>query len=117
MVEHSTALLDKAIAEKRESQERLRLRMIRKALKAVDELGKEIAFEEAWLFGSITKPFRFSERSDVDIAFAGLDDKDFFAVMSFLSEKTGHDVDVVQLEGHRLADKIKKGGIRWKRGE
>ena len=30
----------------------------------------------------ITKPFRFSERSDVDIGFVGLDNRHFFKVMS-----------------------------------
>ena len=38
-----------------------------KILTAIDKLSEEIAFKEAYLFGSVTKPFRFSERSDIDI--------------------------------------------------
>ena len=82
---------------------------------AKSELGGEIAFDEAYLFGSVSKPFRFSESSDIDIGFVGLDNRHFFKVMSYLSEETGHDVDIVQIEDHRLADKIKRGGVRWRR--
>ena len=56
------------------------------------------------LFGSVTKPFRFFESSDIDIGFVGLDNRHFFKVMSHLSEETGHDVDIVQIE-----DRIKWG--------
>ncbi len=110
-----TALLDEAIEKKRKEQEELRLHMIEKILTAIDRLSKEITFEEAYVFGSVTKPFRFSERSDIDIGFIGLDDRQFFKAMSYISEETGCDVDIVQLEDHRLADKIKRGGIRWRR--
>ena len=89
--------------------------MIEKILTAIDKLSEEIAFEEAYLFGSVTKPFRFSERSDIDIGFIGLDNRHFFKVMSYMSEEAGRDVDIVQLEDHRLADKIKRGGVRWRR--
>lgn len=82
---------------------------------AIDKLSEEMDFKEAYLFGSVTKPFRFSERSDVDIGFVGLDDRHFLKVMSYLSEEAGRDVDIVQLEDYRLADKIKRGGIQWRR--
>jgi len=108
-------LLDKVIEKKRKKQEERRLWVIEKILTAIDELSEEIAFKEAYLFGSVTKSHRFSERSDLDIGFVGLDDRHFFKVMSYLSGEIGRDVDIVQLEDHRLADKIKRGGIRWKR--
>ncbi len=110
-----TALLDEAIEKKRKRQEDQRLDVIEQALAAIDKLSQETSFAEAYLFGSVTKPFRFSERSDIDIGFIGLDNGHFFRVMSYISEATGHDVDIVQLEGHRLADKIKRGGIRWRK--
>ena len=110
-----TALLDEVIEKKRKQQEDLRLQVIEKILTDIDRLREEIAFEEAYLFGSATKPFKFSERSDIDIGFIGLDDRHFFRAMSYISEEIGCDVDIVQLEDHRLADKIKRGGIRWRR--
>lgn len=102
-------LLDEVIEKNRKRQEELRLRVIEKILMAIDKLSEEIAFKEAYLFGSVTKPFRFSERSDIDIGFIGLDNRHFFKVMSYISEEAGRDVDIVQLEDHRLAAKIKKG--------
>ena len=108
-------LLDEVIEKNRKRQEELRLWVIEKILTAIDKLSEEIAFKEAYLFGSVIKPFRFSERSDIDIGFIGLDNRHFFKVMSYISEEAGRDVDIVQLEDHRLADKIKRGGIRWRR--
>jgi predicted nucleotidyltransferase len=108
-------LLDAIIEKKSKKKEEQRLGIIEKVLAAIDKLSLEIAFKEAYLFGSVTKPHRFSERSDLDIGFLGLDDRDFFRVMSYLSREVGRDVDVIQLEEHRLTDKIKTGGIRWKR--
>lgn len=110
-----TALLDEVVENKRKENEKLRLHTIEKILAALDKLSGEIAFEEAFLFGSVTKPFRFSERSDIDIGFIGLDDRHFFKVMSHMSGETDCDVDIIQLEDHRLANKIKRGGIRWRR--
>jgi len=37
--------------------------------------------------------------------------------MAFLSRELGTEVDVQQLEGHRLREKSLKEGIRWKRSE
>ncbi len=108
-------LLDEVIAKNRKRQEEYRRRVIEKILAAIDKLSEEIAFKEAYLFGSVTKPFRFSESSDIDIGFMGLDDRRFFKVMSYISDEAGRDVDIVQLEDHRLAAKIKRGGIRWRR--
>lgn len=110
-----TALLDEVIAKKRKRQEDIRLRAVEKVLAAIGRLSEIIPFAEAYLFGSVAKPYRFTETSDIDIGFVGLDDKHFFKAMSFLSQETGHDVDIVQLENHRLSDKIKKGDIQWRR--
>ena len=108
-------LLDEVIEKNRKRHEELRLWVIEKILTAIDKLSEEIAFQEAYLFGSVTKPFRFSERSDIDIGFIELDNRHFFKVMSYISEEAGRDVDIVQLEDHRLAAKIKRGGIPWRR--
>lgn len=114
-VGYVTALLDEVIEKKKKEREDLRLSVIAKILTAIDRLGEEVAFDEAYLFGSVTKPFRFFENSDIDIGFVGLDNSYFFKVNSYLLEEAGRDVDIVQLEDHRLADKIKRGGVRWRR--
>jgi uncharacterized protein len=112
---YSTFLLDEATERKRHTREELRLHLLEKLDHALYALSGEIPFEDAFLFGSITRPFRFSETSDVDVAFVGLQDADFFRTMSFLSAELGVEVDIVQIESHRLGEKIKREGARWRR--
>ena len=111
----ATPLLDLALEREKKAQEELRLQLIQKLFNILDKLRREIPFEEAYLFGSIVRPYKFLEGSDVDIGFIGLKDDHFFKTISFISREVGVDVDVVQLEGHRLAEKIKKDGIKWTR--
>lgn len=111
----STALLDEAIRRKRREREELRLSIIAAILSALDELAGEISFAEAYIFGSVVRPYGYSEESDADIAFVGLKDKDFFKAMSFISRKIGREVDIVQLERHRFAQEIRRSGIQWTR--
>ena len=109
----STALLDLILEQEKKEREELRLQLLEKLFNTLDKLHCEIPFEEAYLFGSIIKPYKFQKDSDVDIGFIGLKDEHFFKAMSFISSEISRDVDVVQLEGHRLAGKIKKDGIKW----
>lgn len=73
----------------------MRCELLKKLQSVLDEMHAVISFNEAYIFGSITKDHLFSENSDIDIGFIGLDDKDFFKAMSFLSSRLGCDVDVV----------------------
>lgn len=109
----STYLLDEAIERKRKAREEFRLQLIEKVFNVINILAEEIPFQEAYLFGSIVKPEKFMKDSDIDIGFVGLKDGHFFKAMSFISSEVGVDIDIVQLEGHRLEDKVKKEGMRW----
>jgi predicted nucleotidyltransferase len=109
----STHILDRALAQQRQRREHRRRVLLEAAFTALAELSQQIAFEEAYLFGSITQPERFSESSDVDIAFVGLRDEDFFRALAFLSRRLAMDVDIVQLEKHPRREQILQGGIRW----
>lgn len=109
----STVLIDQAINRKRNENEERRLQCIERLFDILNNLSKSIFFNEAYIFGSVVKPHRFSELSDIDIGFIGLKDKDFFKAMSFISGQIGVEVDIIQLEGHRLEDKVKREGVRW----
>jgi len=109
----STDLLDLILEQEKKEREELRLQLLEKLFNTLDKLHCEIPFEEAYLFGSIIKPYKFQKDSDVDIGFIGLKDEHFFKAMSFISREISRDVDVIQLEGYRLAEKIKRDGIRW----
>ena len=106
-----TYLLDQFLYKKSLERERLRLATIDKVRQILKQMSEIIFFREAYLFGSITQPHRFFEKSDIDIAFVGLKDEDFFPALVYLSRSLKRDVDIVQLEKHRLREKIIKEGI------
>jgi len=111
----STHLLDRALIREQEEKERQRKKQITAAFKALNALSRRIPFDQAYIFGSLAKPHRFFEDSDVDIGFVGLKDQDFFQTIAFLSRELGREVDVIQLEDHPLRDKVIREGIRWKK--
>ncbi|MBM3293631.1 MAG: nucleotidyltransferase domain-containing protein [Candidatus Aminicenantes bacterium] len=112
----STATLDRALKKKRAEREKFRRKRTAEVLAALETLSRDVAFEEAILFGSLTRKGKYSEDSDIDIGFVGLADKDFFRAQAFLSRALDADVDVVQVEKcGRLKDKIREEGVRWKR--
>lgn len=113
MASFSTHLLDQVLAERRAVHEALRQEVLRRTLGALEELADHVPFSEAYLFGSVIQPYRFTPDSDVDVAFVGLNDEYFFQAMVFLTERLGRDVDVVQLERVPFAERIKKEGLRW----
>lgn len=99
--------------KEREEAEVLRQKLLCEVKNLLSDFSRVIPFQEAYIFGSLVKPGRFFVDSDIDIAFYGLQDKNFIKAISFLSGHLGRDVDVVQLEGYRLEEKIKKEGIKW----
>lgn len=113
----STHLLDRAFVKERETRERKRQEKIAAVFEVLDALRHKIPFDQAYIFGSLAKAYRFFKDSDIDIAFAGLKDEDFFQAIAFLSRELGRDVDVLQLEGHSLRDKLMREGIRWKKND
>lgn len=113
----STHLLDHALVREREEREVQRQKQIALVLKVLDDLSQVVSFEQAYIFGSLAKPYRFFRDSDVDVAFLGLRDEDFFQVIAFLSRELGRDVDVIQLEDHSLRDKVMLEGIQWKKND
>jgi len=111
----STHLLDRALARERERRERRRRERLAEVFRALEKFSRRIPFEEAYIFGSLAKPYRYFEDSDVDVAFIGLGDEHFFQAIAFLSRELEAEVDVLQLEGHPLRGKILREGIRWRK--
>lgn len=110
----STYLLDEAIIRKTNEREKLRLDVLKKLHYIIGKLHLEVPFKEAYIFGSVTKPYEFLENSDADIGFLGLKDEYFFKITTFISREMGRNVDIIQLENFRFAEKIKKEGIKVK---
>jgi len=110
----TTYLLDEVLRAKKEKREALRVAQIKKVRAAIDKLAEQLSFTRVYLFGSLVKPYAFYPESDIDIGFTGLKGADFFKAMAFLSSELGREVDVIQMEGHKLTPKILKEGLRVK---
>lgn len=111
----STDVLDHALAKRKERREQRRQERLGAVFDALDRLSLLISFQDAYVFGSLARPYGFFDGSDVDVAFVGLRNDDFFRAMSFLEQELAMEVDVVQLEGNRLREKIMREGVRWKK--
>lgn len=106
-----TTILDQALAQKREHREALRedtTASLRNALASVP-----VRYSAVFVFGSILRPGRFREDSDVDLAFEGLSDADYIRAKCYLEDILERPVDVLQIENHRLRDIIYRKGVRW----
>ena len=104
-------VLQEMEAERRRSRERLRLHTRQEVRAALAEL---VAGRKVIVFGSLVKPGRFTENSDIDVAFesepAG---HSLYQLTSLLAERLGRRVDVVLLPECRFRDKILREGETW----
>jgi predicted nucleotidyltransferase len=67
-----------------------------------------------WVYGSIVKPGRFHEWSDVDLALESLPrGMSLEYLQSLLSADVGREVDVCLLDRTRLRAVIEREGERW----
>lgn len=108
-------LVTQALERKKMQREKLRRLMLNEVWRVLDRLAEQVAFDEAVVFGSVTKPYRFTDRSDLDFGFWNLKNEQYFFTMAFLSRELGRDVDVIQLEtaAAPLRTKILQEGMRW----
>lgn len=95
-------------------RERLRISTLIVVKRALEVLSQQYKFQEAWIFGSVTRPYNYSPASDIDIGLEGLDKFQLYAFVGAIQDSLDRSVDVVRLEETRLAAKIKKEGILWK---
>lgn len=110
-----TTIWKRTSVERRKRREKKRLQTIEEVDRAIRQLCRTYEWEELYLFGSVSKPERFGEYSDIDIGIKGLDKFLHFRFISDLSGLLDRPVDVVRLEDCSFADPIKKRGIQWKK--
>ncbi|MDX1688203.1 MAG: nucleotidyltransferase domain-containing protein [Candidatus Promineifilaceae bacterium] len=110
-----TSVLDRALAQRQARREEERRALLADVLRKLDALAEQFDLQEAYVFGSVARPGRYREDSDVDVAVAGLPSEQFISLMAQLSASLGRDVDMIELEKIHFADKIKREGIKWTR--
>ena len=111
----STSRLDQILGDRSLQNERERQDLLRKVMKWLDEYGWQHGIQTAYIFGSLTRPQRFHQNSDIDIAVEQINSDDFFSVISFISEATEREVDVIELNKCHFANRIRQSGILWTR--
>lgn len=109
---HAVKLLQQAIRERAANDEceRTNVRaLLRAALTELLPVGSRV-----WIYGSLAKPGRFREWSDIDLA---IEDEprgvSIWLFMSLLAERTGRPVDVAVLSETRLRETILREGEAW----
>ena len=102
-------------AHKKQRLEKARRQLVAQVKTALDTLGRRYRWDEAYLFGSITRPHRFGPASDVDVALCGLNPLDHYAFVGDISALLNRNVDVVRLEECPFASTIVNKGVKWVR--
>jgi predicted nucleotidyltransferase len=104
-------LLQQIDSQRKQAREALRVET-RQRLR--EELARHMRGSTVIVFGSLAKPCRFTEFSDIDIALeAEPDGLSIYQLSSLLAEALGRRVDVVLLSECRFRDKILREGEAW----
>ena len=94
-----------------ERNEALRL-AVRERLRSV--LRRLVPVDQVMVFGSLTKPHRFTDTSDIDIALeAEPAGTSLYQLTALLAEEMGRPVDIVLLSECRFRDRIASEGEIW----
>jgi predicted nucleotidyltransferase len=104
-------LLQQVNRERCERNEALRAE-VREQLRSV--LHQLVPVDRVVVFGSLTKPHRFTDTSDIDIALwsepAGTS---LYQLTALLAEEMGRPVDIILLSECRFRDRIEREGEVW----
>ncbi len=109
----STVKLDRILVDQNLQIEKERQCLLSKTLNWLDKYGSQYGIQKAYIFGSLTQPQKFNQQSDIDIAIEQVNPDDLFSVISFISEATGRDVDVIEINKCHFANQIRQAGILW----
>lgn len=108
-----TSVLDRAIEARRAKWERRRQATLQSVMTVLDKFLPQYGVTEAYVFGSLARPGRYHDASDIDIAVVWEDRRDFFGMAADVSRAMGQDIDILPLEQLPFAEKIKQEGVRW----
>lgn len=98
--------------ERAERNEALRVE-VRERLRSV--LRQLVPLDQVVVFGSLTKPHRFTDTSDIDIALETEPaETSLYQLTALLAEEMGRPVDIVLLSECRFRDRIACEGEIWK---
>ena len=108
-----TPELDKILRERDIQREQERQTLLTKTQQWLDENAVEYGINRAYIFGSVTRSYKFHPGSDVDIAVENINPELHFDAISILSSYLGREVDIILLKNCRFAHRIREQGILW----
>src|SRR5213595_3334449 len=104
-------LLQEIETDRRNTREELRRQTLHQLREVLSELAPA---SSVVIFGSLLKPGRFKETSDIDLALADQPrDMSLYRLTGLLAERLGRPVDVVLLSECRFREKVLREGERW----
>ncbi|MGB3293674.1 MAG: nucleotidyltransferase domain-containing protein [Phormidesmis sp.] len=108
-----TPLLDARLARQKAANEQARQQILQMTQHWLSSNAARYGIESGYIFGSVTVPGRFSDRSDVDLAVETHKTGDICALMGDLSMYINRDVDLIPLDQCHFAEKIRRIGLSW----
>ncbi|MDB9389606.1 nucleotidyltransferase family protein [Microcystis aeruginosa] len=108
-----TPELDKILRERDIQREQERQTLLTKTQQWLDENAVEYGINRAYIFGSVTRSYKFHPGSDVDIAVENINPELHFDAISILSSYLGREVDIILLKNCHFAHRIREQGILW----
>lgn len=109
----STHLLDARLAKEKKQNEQTRQQLLQQALDWLTVNARQYGVKSGYVFGSVTEPNRFTQRSDIDLAVETHKAGNICGLMGALSAHLCRDVDCVPLDQCHFASKIRKVGMVW----
>ena len=111
----STAKLDQILSDRQVKIEQDRLLLLSKILQWLEEFNTCYGIEQAYIFGSIFRPGKFHQDSDIDLAVSQINPDDYCTVISLLHQYLGREVDLIILDTCHFSNRIRDTGLLWKK--
>lgn len=108
-----TYLLDKVLIERKQALEAERQLTFEQVQQWLEANGKRYGIKRAYIFGSLIRPHRFTQKSDIDLAVESIEPEHMFMAMTALAEALGREVDLVELYKCPFAHRIRQEGVLW----
>jgi predicted nucleotidyltransferase len=109
----STAKLDQILSDRQVKIEQERLLLLSKILQWLEEFNTCYGIEQAYIFGSILRPGKFHQDSDIDLAVSQINPDDYCTVISLLHQYLGREVDLIILDTCHFSNRIRDTGLLW----
>lgn len=108
----STHILEELEKRKIDKLETKRKEILHLSIDVLKKYFSPLHVKSLYITGSLLVPCRFRSKSDIDIAVEGLSSEKYFQAIFELSELLSRQVEIIELEHCRFADKIIKSGLK-----